>query len=136
MNKHRGQIVEKTIKDLGLKIKEVARQMEISRGTLYNYFKQADLSDDILRKLGKTIRYDFYVQIPDLAPPKDASDHKLYSRKNTEEVIAVQKKYYILLEKHRALLNIVLGIACKERRPELEEACKLLEITDGLPAKA
>ncbi len=135
MNKHRGQIVEKTIKDLGLKIKEVARQMRISRGTLYNYFKQADLSDDTLLKLGKTMRYDFSVQIADLSPPKDAEDHQLYSRKNAEEVIAVQKKYYLLLEKHRALLKIVLGIAYKERRPELEEACKLLEITDDLPTQ-
>lgn len=125
IKKHRGKIVQKTIIKLGLKIKEVAKQLGVSRGTLYNYFAQADLDDYVLLELGRILRHDFTVTFPELIPLKKELEEKegfdVYGRRTTEELSEIQRKYYKLLEKHNFLLKFLLKVAVDYDLPELKE---------------
>lgn len=125
MNKHKGQVVQKTINKLGLKIKEVARQTKISRGTLYNYFKQPDLDNKVLLKLGRVLRYDFSVHFPELIPLKkefeDEDGLEIYGERTTEELAEIQRKYYKILEKHNTLLKFLVQIAVDYELEDLKE---------------
>lgn len=111
--KHRGQVIKKTIEKLGLKIKEVARQADISRGTLYNYFKESDLDDSIMLKMGRVLRHDFSIHFPELIPLKDEyeEDSTDYVPATTKELADIQKKYYNVLEKYNALLIFLVKLS-------------------------
>lgn len=114
-NKHRGKIFQKIIKDQGLKVKEVARRGNISRGTLYNYFGQKDLDNKILLKFGKVLRYDFSIHFHDLIPLKEEGEEidglEAFGKRTTKELSDIQRKYYRLLEKHNLLLKFLLQVS-------------------------
>lgn len=116
IHKHKGEIVQKKISQLGLKNREVARRMDISRGTLYNYYKKPDLNSKIILKIGMAARYDFSVHFDELIPlihagkDRDATK-KSFVNPTTEELAHVQHKYYKLLERQDALLKFLLRIA-------------------------
>ena len=137
MNKHKGKIVRKTINKLGIKIKEVANKSNISRGTLYNYFKEPDLDNKVLLKLGKVLRYDFSIHFPELIPLKEEIEQKndleLYGERTTEELAEIQRKYYKLLEKHNTLLKFLIKIAVDYELDGLREELshfKVLHLKD------
>lgn len=132
MDKHKGRVVQKIINQLGLKIKEVARQMNISRGTLYNYFKQPDLDNKILLKLGRVLRYDFSIHFHELIPLKKEGEEKdgleIFGKRTTEELSEIQRKYYKLLEKHSTLLKFLLKVSYEYELVGLKE--EILKFTN------
>ena len=106
IKKHKGIALRRAINKLGLKIKDVSRISGIGRGTLYNYFKKPELDDAILVKLGKTIRYDFSIQFPELIPLKMMEEGD-FGIQGTEALSKVQMRYYRLLEDYTNLLKIL-----------------------------
>ena len=112
--KHKGEIVKKIIAKLGLKKKEVANQLEVSRGTLYNYFDQEELDDHTLLKLGRVLRHDFSVMFPELIPLKEELEEEegldIYGLRTTEELVEIQRKYFKLLEKYTVLLKFLVRV--------------------------
>lgn len=127
MKKHKGQIVEQKIKDSGIKVNKVAKSMGVSRGTLYNHFKRANLDNETLIKIGKAIKYDFAIDFPELIPLKDAEDQQSidqYGSRTTDELVEIQRKYYKTLEKQNLLLRFLARTASQY---ELEELKKEVE---------
>lgn len=57
--KHRGEILEKAIKESKIHVVDIAEYMEVNRGTIYNWQKVPNLSLEILYKIGKFIKHDF-----------------------------------------------------------------------------
>ncbi|MEL6606959.1 MAG: helix-turn-helix domain-containing protein, partial [Bacteroidota bacterium] len=52
MKKHRGEIVEEAVRRSGFSIKKLAERLKISRNTLYNRFKEPELSYDFIAAVG------------------------------------------------------------------------------------
>lgn len=61
---HRGQIVELTVKHCAVSISDIARKLQISRRTLYNWFETRNLDFDIIWRIGCVIEHDFRKEFP------------------------------------------------------------------------
>jgi hypothetical protein len=71
MSKHQGQTVEKVLRRDGHSISKVARIMNVNRRSIYNWFNQAVLRQEIIYKIGHGILHDFSQEFPELFKPTD-----------------------------------------------------------------
>lgn len=99
---HRGEIIENVVRRSGISLSVLAAKMGLSRNTLYNRFKEKNLSYDFILTLGMVIHYNFVVDFPEMRiegePPEDAR----------AELWKLEKKYKNLLEKYNRLLKFLL----------------------------
>ena len=105
---HRGEIVEKAVRQSGIPLTVLAKKLGKSRRWMYIAFENPQLSLDYILEIGKTIHHDFANDI-------DGFNNSLTAIQSTElnyidpnEAVAHWKlKYYELLEKYNALLEAV-----------------------------
>lgn len=102
--KHRGEIVERVVRDSGIPLTKIAKKMGKSRRWIYNVFEMPDLSLDLVLEFGKILHYDFSDEIPQIANRSSILDDR-------EVPYGVNKaeywkgKYYTLLEEYNELLK-------------------------------
>ena len=97
---HRGEILERAIKESGFSISKLAKRLNKSRQYMYNLFLKSDVNPDIIIQIGKIIGHDFTSEIQffqQLEEPKEE-----YSKENAKYW---KEKYIELLEKYNALLE-------------------------------
>jgi hypothetical protein len=106
---HRGEIVEKAVRESGMTLVQLAKRMHKSRKWVYNSFENAQLPLDYVLQIGKIIHYDFSGEIPEVYRPKIGLPTYNSADLNylvPEENVAYWKaKYYSLLEEYTALLK-------------------------------
>lgn len=99
---HRGEIIENVVRKSGISLSVLAAKMGLSRNTLYNRFKERNLSYEFILTLGTIIHYNFAVEFPEMRPdgvlPEDPR----------AELWKLEKKYKNLLEKYNRLLRFLL----------------------------
>ncbi|SDD75835.1 hypothetical protein SAMN05216464_102485 [Mucilaginibacter pineti] len=61
---HYGEVVERIVRRDHMGISEIARKLQVSRRTLYNWFNTKRLSFDIICQIGIVIEHDFSVEFP------------------------------------------------------------------------
>ena len=66
MQQHRGEVVEKVVRNGGISIKKIAERLKISRGTLYCKFREPELSYEFIKKIGNILYYDFEMHFSEL----------------------------------------------------------------------
>ncbi|WP_288370376.1 hypothetical protein [uncultured Algoriphagus sp.] len=119
MLKHRGEILEKTVRAWcaknGFTILALSKKLEQAPSTTYRQFEKDDLPFHIIRRFGKAMGHDFRVEFPEM------DEEETYSRSDswgqdpgTYEPVTIsqaiqqrdtwKEKYYELLEKHNKLL--------------------------------
>jgi len=113
MTKHRGEIVEDAIRRSGYSIKKLSERLGISRNTLYNRFKEADLSYEFIASVSNIIHYNFAVDFPEMEAEHEDTGEKLtrYIDRETAELLKLKKKYTDLLERYNKLLGILIKLA-------------------------
>lgn len=100
--KHRGEIVERVIRKSGLSLTILAAKLGISRNTLYNRFKEKNLSYDFILTVGSILHYNFALDFPEmLSDTQEPGDVRA-------ELWRLEKKYKSLLEKSNRLLRFLL----------------------------
>ncbi len=101
---HRGEIVERVVRNSGIPLTRIAVRMGKSRRWVYNAFETSDLSIDLILEFGKILHYDFSQDIPQMKNTKSiVSDLPItYGEENAEYW---KDKYYRLLEEHNELLK-------------------------------
>ncbi|WP_423149191.1 hypothetical protein [Rubrolithibacter danxiaensis] len=117
--KHSGAIVERAVRRSGISIAELARQVDVNRRSLYNWFAQEKLSIDIICKIGFAIGYDFSIDFPEqLTSSKYAQLSRfLESMQQKEETNSAsfwKNKYIALLEKYNEILMKTAAVDEKE----------------------
>ncbi|MFN8282349.1 MAG: hypothetical protein U0U67_03995 [Chitinophagales bacterium] len=96
---HKGEILEKAIRESGIPIIKVAKMLGKSRRWMYHTFENNNVSIDVILEIGKIIHHDFSKDIKGLVKYKLASDE------NTEDKSEFWKNKYVeLLEKYNDLL--------------------------------
>lgn len=94
-----GQLLEKAIRKKGLNITEIAAAMNITRRTLYNWFKKEVIDKETMERLSSIITYDELSNQPNPI---------LYLVKDHQVVIKDeaywQDRYIDLLERYSSLL--------------------------------
>lgn len=113
MKKHRGEIVEEAVRRSGFSIKKLAERLKISRNTLYNRFKEPELSYEFITAVGNIIHYNFAVDFPELEEEinKAGESSVTYAKRDTVELLKLEKKYTGLLERYNELLNMLVRLA-------------------------
>ena len=105
---HKGEIVEKAVRQSGLPLSKVALRIGKSRRWLYNAFENPNLSIEQILRIGTIIHYDFSDDIMELQRVRSVEDPILpqnaYVVPN-ESAEYWKNKYLTLLEKY----NILLG---------------------------
>ncbi len=125
MKKHKGLLIRTKIKESGLKFNEVAKQLKISRGSLYNLFKKSEIGDTLIIRIGEIVRYDFSLHIPHLKGKINANEKlENYNKEESDKIFTLQKKYYNLLEKHNELLKLLFKIFNEEPYQSIQEELK------------
>ncbi|WP_207531711.1 helix-turn-helix domain-containing protein [Desertivirga arenae] len=96
---HRGQIIEKIIRTR-ISISEFSRHLNVSRRTIYNWFKKPDLSFAIIEEIALVLDYDFSEELPELSAKKNTD-----SKSSRVNALFWKQKYTDLLELHHAFLR-------------------------------
>ena len=113
MEKHRGEIVKEAVLRSGLPINKLAERLKISRNTLYNRFKDPEVSYEFIVATSKIIHYDFTIDFPELKTEGnemgDGAGHCL--DRDTVELLKLEKKYIDLLERYNKLLVMLVKLA-------------------------
>lgn len=105
--KHRGEIVEKAVRETGYSITRLAAKLGKSRRWMYYAFENPALSLDTIYEIGSIIRYDFAHDLNQLRKSINAVGEAeepvaQYSEKNTAEYW--KDRYLNILEKYNDLL--------------------------------
>jgi AraC-like DNA-binding protein len=100
---HRGEIVEKIVRKSGYSLAKISAHLDISRNTLYNRFKEANLNYQFISAVGKLIHHDFTIAFPEMKED--------FSLESQNPISKVESKYTRLLEKYNKLLGIVMVIS-------------------------
>jgi len=106
MDQHRGKILEAVLKQSGYPLKTLAEKLGISRNTIYNKFKEYNLSYDFIVRVGELIHYDFTYEYPEIK-----NTVKISKRQHFAELWWLEKKYTQLLERYNNLLSFLLRMA-------------------------
>lgn len=106
--KHAGSIVESIIRKRGHNLSKLAKYMNISRCTLYNWFEHESLPFDVLLKIGSFINYDFSKEFPEVFSiiTENKMDKNLLQNQPVDQRDADywMRKYILLLEKYNEIL--------------------------------
>lgn len=103
---HRGGVVARVVRKNNFPIKLLAEKLSVSRNTVYNKFKEHDLSYDLIVRIGDIIRYDFSLDFPEIK-----ATIGLDSRNQISELWHLEQKYTRLLEKYNKLLAFLMKLA-------------------------
>lgn len=107
---NRGEIVELVIRRNNLSISELSRRLHVSRRSIYNWFEQADLSFDVIFKIGEVLDYDFSVDFPEVFNKRqvklfEKTNYEIQEENDLKSVNYWKNKYISLLEKHNEILS-------------------------------
>lgn len=130
MKQHRGSIVEDAVRQSGFSLKKLAERLKISRNTLYNRFKEPQLSYDFILAVGSIIHYDFLADLPELpAIANELEEQSIsYLSSSRTEIIKLERKYVCLLERYNKLLSILVKLShIDELHTIRQEILKFLE---------
>lgn len=98
---HKGEIIERAIRQSGIPINEIAKKLGKSRRWMYHLFANYNTPIDTILKIGRIIHYDFSEEIKELSILKDKNSDETY----TQSAEYWKDKYLQLLEKYNALLE-------------------------------
>jgi DNA-binding transcriptional ArsR family regulator len=101
---HRGEILDKAVKESPVTVTKLVQRMKISRGTYYNHVNNPELPFELLYHYGKIINHDFSNEIPQMNKYVFEEPEELYEEPKTIEEAIRQRNYwrdrfYRLLEK-------------------------------------
>jgi DNA-binding XRE family transcriptional regulator len=110
---HIGHTFEQVIRRDRLGISELARRLDVSRRTIYNWFETQNLSFEIVFKVGRIIGHDFSQEFPQLFiyENQDLVDKNLNIPHKNDPDFSINPVYYWmdkyikLLEKYNEILS-------------------------------
>jgi CRISPR/Cas system-associated exonuclease Cas4 (RecB family) len=108
---HRGEIVEKVIRQSGYPITKLAKKIGKTARWMYYQFENHNMPIDYILQIGNFIHYDFSNDIKDLKKYNLSNGNPINKETNAtylknEEINDYWKdKYLALLEKYNALLQ-------------------------------
>ncbi|MDX2360670.1 MAG: hypothetical protein QNK23_07675 [Crocinitomicaceae bacterium] len=108
---HKGEIIEKAVRESGYSITLLAERIGRSRRWVYLIFEKRNVSTDYIIEIGKIIHHDFSGEIKDLRqyrqPEKVAKweDPAGEFMPDTVKAEYWKNKYLDLLEEYKNLLN-------------------------------
>ncbi|MBL4675693.1 MAG: TetR family transcriptional regulator [Mucilaginibacter sp.] len=110
MKKNHGEIIEYVVRKHGYNISDLAKELNVNRRSIYNYFGSRNLKPYVIFQIGKVVRHDFSKEFPELFSTADFQNlwgnEPRYPIEQTDsaENAIYKGKYLDLLEKYNELL--------------------------------
>jgi predicted transcriptional regulator len=107
---HKGEIIEKAVRESGFSITRLANRMGKSRRWVYQIFESRTVPVDYILAIGKIIHHDFTEDIKELKTYKVSMAKQMMNEpaqafgNDKEEVEYWKNKYLAVLEKYNELL--------------------------------
>lgn len=107
---HKGEIIEKAIRQSGYSITKLAKKLGKSARWMYYMFESSNVSIDHILEIGEILHHDFSNEIKELKKYKVLNEIQAIKDSETsykskhEELEYWKNKYLALLEKHNQLL--------------------------------
>lgn len=107
---HKGEIIEKAIRQSGYSITKLAKKLGKSARWMYYMFESSNVSIDYILEIGEILHHDFSNDIKELKKYKILNEIQVIEESKTiykskqEELEYWKNKYLVLLEKHNQLL--------------------------------
>mmetsp|Transcript_19544 Transcript_19544/g.22649 ORF Transcript_19544/g.22649 Transcript_19544/m.22649 type:complete len:117 (-) Transcript_19544:713-1063(-) len=108
---HKGEIIEKAVRESGHSITKLAQKMGKSRRWVYQIFDSAAVPIDYIIDIGKIIHYDFSEDIKGIKmygadrPITSVEEARFTGKASSDEAEHWKEKYMNLLEKYNDLLS-------------------------------
>lgn len=107
---HYGSILEKAIRNDCMGISEIARKLQVSRRTLYNWFESEKLDLEIIYKVGVVTGHNFSKEIPGFDEQKRLFVNTFSTEAselddNSNTVYYWMERYIHLLERYNSVLR-------------------------------
>ncbi len=108
---HKGEIIEKAVRESGHSITKLAQKMGKSRRWVYQIFDSAVVPIDYIMEIGKIIHYDFSQDIKGIKlyvndiPSAGVQDGRYKGIMGADDSEYWKEKYINLLEKYNDLLS-------------------------------
>ncbi|MCH2223623.1 MAG: helix-turn-helix domain-containing protein [Crocinitomicaceae bacterium] len=108
---HKGEIIERCIRESGYSITKLAKRMGKSRRWVYQIFESSNVSIDYILDIGKIIHHDFSEDINELKSYSASLANQMLMEppqkfeSDKEEVEFWKNKYLLILEKYNELLT-------------------------------
>jgi hypothetical protein len=99
---HKGEIVEKAVRQSGIPLTKLVKRMGKSRKWIYNAFENPHLSIDYILEIGNAIHYDFSFEIKELSSNQNIVSEPRPAYQDAEYW---KNKYLHLLEEYKTLLE-------------------------------
>jgi transcriptional regulator with XRE-family HTH domain len=99
---HKGQVIQKAVKESGISITQLAKKIRKSRQSIYNIFESQNVSIDLILSIGNAIHYDFSKDFKQLKTYSTKTDPMMAEEDNAEYW---KQKYIALLEEYNQLLK-------------------------------
>ncbi|MFC6100036.1 hypothetical protein [Olivibacter domesticus] len=114
MEKHYGEVIERTVRRNGYSISALARSMKVNRRSIYNWFKQPKFKEEIIFKIGCALKYDFSTEFPELFASEEFQKAFNYNPSQLTELLTEERdkinywkdKYINLLEEYNQILTV------------------------------
>ncbi|MFA9212268.1 MAG: hypothetical protein ACEQSR_00275 [Candidatus Methylacidiphilales bacterium] len=102
---HRGETVEKAVRDSGIPISSLAKKLGKSRRHIYNLFQYHNLDWETIAQVGEIIKIDFTDVFPEFKKQiaQKSSENSIESP--IEDIDFWKNKYISLLEEYNKLLK-------------------------------
>jgi DNA-binding phage protein len=105
-----GSILEKAVRKDCMGISEIARKLQVSRRTLYNWFESENIDFEIFYKVGIVTGHDFSKEVPGFEEEKKRFDGNFQNQlsalgDNANNVFYWMERYIQLLEKYNSILR-------------------------------
>jgi predicted transcriptional regulator len=107
---HKGEIIEKAVRQSGYSITKLAKKLRKSARWMYYMFESSNVSIDYILEIGEILHHDFSNDIKELKKYKILNEIQVIKESGTiykskqEELEYWKNKYLGLLEKHNELL--------------------------------
>ena len=102
MTQHKGEIVERAVRQSGIPLTKIVHRLGRSRKWIYNAFENPQLSIDYILEIGKIIHHDFSDEIKELLSTTMCEKETITFKENAEYW---KTKYLNLLEEYNELLK-------------------------------
>lgn len=133
MSLHKGKILQNAIKESGVsitkiveKVKKKYNHIKCSRARMYHLFKEEEIDDGFLLKVGSVIYHDFSDEIPSLAQNKAVKhsdeDSKAEYKRFEDEFFHIRQEYARLQHSYIELLGLLTKVANQNNDVALKKA--------------
>ena len=104
IHQHRGEILKAILQKSGYSLKALAEKLGISRNTIYNRFREHNLSYDFIVRVGELIHYDFTYAYPEIKTTIQREDKDQHAA----ELWWLERRYTQSLQQYNNLCDFLI----------------------------